>query len=330
MSYTILLVDDVKINRLVMENILSKTEDVFDFIHASNGEVAKDILDTFSVDLVISDLMMPQMDGYALIRWMKSKAATQQIPIMIYTASHDLASIKTCLNLGIADYFFKPLSQAEVQVIVPLKVKQALKVYENQKKSDKLCVLENELIHLMLLKNASEKEGLKLETGMGKPFPIMDCFHHKSKNEFWILLFHVLNEEYPPALPLFLTTFSRRYAKKIEAAKEVKKKIKTLLGELRTVEIGVNYELQIFKVQSNELYLDELGSFHLSIIYKNGELESYKASELERSFPLNQVDSLLFSIKPLARKINEGEWAYKYSFNFDGNRVKVGLVHNLQ
>lgn len=330
MSYTILLVDDVKINRLVMENILSKTEDVFDFIHAPNGEVAKEVLDNFSVDLVISDLMMPQMDGFSLIKWMKSKGNTRQIPIMIYTASHDLASIKTCLNLGISDYFFKPLSQAEVQVIVPLKVKQALISYDNQKKSDRLCILESIFIRSILMKKRPENDPLWLEQWPNPFLPILEGFHEKTKNVFWIFLIKIKSEEAPPAFPLFLTTFCRHYAGKVEAINEVKARIHEDLNRMGALFSGLDYELQIGKIESEALLLEKNVFFHLALLYKNGDMHSSVELENDGPIPLVQVTDLIFYVPPLQRALKDYEWTYKYSFPISDNLVNVAIVDNLQ
>lgn len=133
MSDKILLVDDVKINRLMMENILSKSENDYVFIHSKNGEEAQKILNSQAIDLVILDLLMPVLDGYSLLEWMKSDEVLKHIPVIVYTATHDLASIATVLEKGALDYFFKPLSQMEVKVIVPYKVKNALKAYHEKK-----------------------------------------------------------------------------------------------------------------------------------------------------------------------------------------------------
>lgn len=327
MTYTILLVDDVQINRLVMENILSKSEEPLEFIHASNGEVAKDILDTFSVDLVVSDLMMPQMDGFSLIKWMKSKTHTQQIPIMIYTASHDLASIKTCLNLGITDYFFKPLSQAEVQVIVPLKVKQALMVYEKQKMNDKLCGFETKMIQTLLLENRRDMPITQIKKQRDV---FMHCFYNKSKKALWLFLIKVLNEAAPPVLPLFLMALSKKHAGKTTSIREVKENVIAAVNDVSDSVLEKSYEIQIGKIECHSLYLEELGSFQLSFKLKNGQEKFYKDYSVKTPIPLKQVESLIFFIPPLNQVPTKDEWAYKYSFAVEENTVNIGLVDNLQ
>ncbi len=137
MSYTILLVDDVKVNRVIMENVIKKKMGNYRFEHAKNGREALEFVLKQSIDLIVLDLMMPEVDGFKVLKILKQNPITRDIPVIVYTAAHDLVSIEKTLELGALDFFFKPLTQTEIQIIVPLKVQNALKYYEQQKKITK-------------------------------------------------------------------------------------------------------------------------------------------------------------------------------------------------
>lgn len=77
---------------------------------ASNGLEALEILDHYPVDVVITDLMMPKMDGIKLTEHIRSK--DQKLPIFITTAINDVSVMQSTIALGIDRYLIKPLDTA--------------------------------------------------------------------------------------------------------------------------------------------------------------------------------------------------------------------------
>lgn len=119
MKDTVLLVDDVKDMRQYLHTILS-TE--YNVLQASDGKEALDILARNKVDLVISDLMMPVMDGNELSRRIKSDVATSHIPLLLLTAIKSDKQEKKSLHIGVDDYLCKPFDSE----ILLLKVRNIL------------------------------------------------------------------------------------------------------------------------------------------------------------------------------------------------------------
>lgn len=126
----ILLVDDQKFNRMIMEKIITKQAPDYVFYEAENGDEAVRILKTVEIDLVILDLMMPVVDGFTVLEKLKSDPQICDMPVFVYTSLSDILSIERTLKMGAMDYFFKPLSQLEVQITVPLKVKNAVEKHK--------------------------------------------------------------------------------------------------------------------------------------------------------------------------------------------------------
>ncbi len=77
---------------------------------AANGKLALEQVKRVAPDLILSDIMMPEMDGIELCRILKSNPATVNIPLMILTAKHDVAAKIEGLTLGADDYLTKPFN----------------------------------------------------------------------------------------------------------------------------------------------------------------------------------------------------------------------------
>ncbi|MEO0190595.1 MAG: response regulator, partial [candidate division WOR-3 bacterium] len=82
----ILCVDDNKQGRYLLETILRKNG--YEVISAENGKKALEMLEKESVDMIISDILMPEMDGYTLLSICKRDERLRKIPFIFYTATY--------------------------------------------------------------------------------------------------------------------------------------------------------------------------------------------------------------------------------------------------
>lgn len=106
-TYTLLLVED---NEGMLSFIQGRLEESFSVEIAHNGKEALEILRTVHIDLIISDIMMPEMNGYELCKEVKSDINLSHIPIIFLTAKNDLDSKINGLKYGAEAYVEKPFS----------------------------------------------------------------------------------------------------------------------------------------------------------------------------------------------------------------------------
>lgn len=130
MPYHILIADDTAFNRKLVKNILSHNLKDAVFEEANNGLEVLDIVSEHSIDLIILDLIMPILDGYETLRKLKNDERFQSIPVIVNSAITEIESIQHTLQEGAVDYFTKPLSEDDMNIILPLKARNALLLYE--------------------------------------------------------------------------------------------------------------------------------------------------------------------------------------------------------
>src|ERR1700704_2402632 len=124
MTARILVVDDVPANVKLMETRLSA--EYFDVITALSGRDALAICGRGECDIVLLDVMMPDMDGFEVCRRLKANAATQHIPVVMVTALDQTSDRIRGLEAGADDFLTKPVSDialiARVRSLVRLKM----------------------------------------------------------------------------------------------------------------------------------------------------------------------------------------------------------------
>lgn len=119
--FKILVVEDDKNLRKLITTYLKKNEYIT--YEATNGEEALEIIDTNYIDLIISDIMMEQMDGYELTKSLRE--ANYTIPILLVTAKSTIADKREGFLLGADDYMVKPIDMEELLLRVKVLLKRA-------------------------------------------------------------------------------------------------------------------------------------------------------------------------------------------------------------
>src|SRR5215203_4411097 len=124
MSARILVVDDVPANVKLLEARLSA--EYFDVLTASNGAEALDLCSRSECDIILLDVMMPDMDGFEVCRRLKSNPATHHIPVVMVTALDQPSDRVRGLEAGADDFLTKPVSDvaliARVRSLARLKL----------------------------------------------------------------------------------------------------------------------------------------------------------------------------------------------------------------
>lgn len=121
----ILIVDDDAVNLQVLVNAFST--DSFEIETALSGAEALDMLQNYSYDLVISDIMMPHMSGYDLAKHIREKFSISELPILFLTARQQSEDIQLAFLSGANDYVKKPMEYMELKSRVKalIQVKQS-------------------------------------------------------------------------------------------------------------------------------------------------------------------------------------------------------------
>lgn len=112
---TVLIVDD---NRMNIDLLVETLKSEYDLLVALDGETALEIVLDDMPDLILLDIMMPEMDGYEVCRRLKSDDRTKAIPIIFVTAKTQVDDEAKGLACGAVDYITKPISPAIVQARV--------------------------------------------------------------------------------------------------------------------------------------------------------------------------------------------------------------------
>ena len=95
---------------------------------ANNGIEALDIIDKNYIDLIISDIMMPQMDGYELLKSLRE--SKYEIPILLITAKSSFEDKREGFVLGADDYMVKPINMEEMILRVQVLLKRTRRANE--------------------------------------------------------------------------------------------------------------------------------------------------------------------------------------------------------
>ena len=127
---SILIVDDVAKNIQVLANYLK--QEGYNLNFAQNGPEALKHAQHKPFDLILLDIMMPDMDGFEVCRQLKKKNSTKNIPVIFITAKTDIDSITRSFETGGVDYITKPFNGAEL--IARVKTHLNLKDKENKLK----------------------------------------------------------------------------------------------------------------------------------------------------------------------------------------------------
>ncbi len=175
---TILIVDDNANNLKVLAGVLK--ENLYDFRMAKSGQLALNILEKTTPDLILLDIQMPEMDGFETCRRIKANIENAKIPIIFLTANVDSDSIAKAFESGGVDYVTKPFNSNELlaRINTHIKLKTQAEELERQNATkDKFFSiishdLKNPIANIigfsdLIIEDYSELESVEIETFVG-------------------------------------------------------------------------------------------------------------------------------------------------------------------
>jgi len=132
---TILLVDDEKTNLKILSDLLKSEAQI---IVAKSGEQAISKASELKPDIILLDVIMPDMDGFAVIKALKNDSQTHVIPVIFITGLADVNFEEKGLQLGACDYIQKPFHAA----IVRARVKLHLQLLKQRQMLERLALID--------------------------------------------------------------------------------------------------------------------------------------------------------------------------------------------
>lgn len=140
---SILIVDDVPKNIQLLGSILK--EEAYDLEFATSGKEALEWLDSKQFDLVLLDIMMPEMDGFEVCRRIKENPSTREVSVIFLTAKADFQSIIQGFESGAVDYITKPYNRKELLV----RVKTHLTMQKQRKQLELTTSFEKKIFSII-------------------------------------------------------------------------------------------------------------------------------------------------------------------------------------
>ncbi len=119
MRKKVLCVDDLETNLFILEALFEAHHpDTYEVVLVKSGIEALDVLLRRPIDIILLDIMMPELDGYETAKLILKNKKTKDIPIIFLTAKKDQDTVSKCYEVGGVDYLSKPYNEEELFVRV--------------------------------------------------------------------------------------------------------------------------------------------------------------------------------------------------------------------
>lgn len=139
LSGRVLVVDDDEDSRRLLAHLLERKG--YSVVLADGGAAALSTLEKEDVDVVVLDVMMPIMDGFAVCRELKKSPETASVPVILLTARDDMETRATGMKLGVSDFLAKPVNKEELYVRVRTQIEgrqRARQLEQTQRRVDSM------------------------------------------------------------------------------------------------------------------------------------------------------------------------------------------------
>lgn len=169
MKYKILIVEDNEDIRENTAEILELAD--YEVVTAKNGKEGVELAKEHLPDLIICDIMMPELDGYGALYALQKSEKTSKIPFVFLSAKTEIVDLRKGMNLGADDYLFKPFDELELLQVVESRIKKYNQIKEGKNHAhvpaldDEVGVKLDEgfISQMGHLKNFKEKDALYQE-----------------------------------------------------------------------------------------------------------------------------------------------------------------------
>jgi two-component system, sensor histidine kinase and response regulator len=284
-KFTLLLVDDVPENIYSLRMMIEDSFEV-NIFSALSAQEGIEILMKESVDLILTDVQMPEIDGFEFIEYLKNIDRTKNIPVIFITGIYDKDEYQTRgYNLGAVEYITKPIHD----VLLNSKLKVYIDIFEKQKLDEAQIVSKNKiLIHQSRMATMGEMIGV-ISHQLKQPLNILSlyCCDVKSNFELDELDEKFINEFskntneqikfLSNTIDNFRDFFNPDKQKIIFSIKDsIERSIRLLGNQFKMNEVKLNLELFDENVYGIESELDQV---ILNII--NNAIDAFKDKEIK-------------------------------------------------
>ncbi|MDG1730380.1 MAG: response regulator [Algibacter sp.] len=179
---TILLIEDDAVLRENTAELLELSS--YKVITASNGKTGVILAKKHQPDIIVCDIMMPELDGYGTLKKLSKSKHTKSIPFIFLSAKTERSDVRKGMNLGADDYITKPFSEDDLISAIESRLAKVsiLKELNNNEASYPILNDENEIKTLNDLKNFFDDFGTEF------PFNTEDIIYHEGDHSNYIYL----------------------------------------------------------------------------------------------------------------------------------------------
>ncbi|MFC7686725.1 SpoIIE family protein phosphatase [Ureibacillus sp. GCM10028918] len=290
---TILLVDDNKVNLFVIEKILNNVgyndcvsltsaQELFDYLQLdAPNSISK------NVDLILLDIMMPEIDGIEACRIIKANNRYKDIPIIFVTALDDKNKLAEALDMGGMDYITKPIDKVELlaRIRAALRLKAELDWHTQHEKKIQYELDLATNVQRSLLSPPLKEKNIQLEVSYLPSFNLagdMYYWHKISEHRYAVILLDMMGHGISASLLcMFISSVLREAIKQIVDPVDVVKELNRYMAQLHNEKESIPYYFTaIYLVIDTEAK---------TIEYVNaGHPHGYVYLDEEHIIPLNQ------------------------------------------
>ena len=339
----ILIVDDTPTNIQVLVPILNKFGD-YDILVANNGRQALEVMRKTKPELVLLDVMMPELNGYETCEIMKSDDDLKDVPVIFLTAKSDIEDLVEAFNVGGSDYITKPFNATELmsRVKTHLKLKNSYDLIKSHLQSvveteeelrNKISQMESDLeralvVQKMLLPNQSVSHEHFDVTYRYLPMEVVGgdyiCFPRAYQDEQGFIIGDLSGHGVSAALYMTLIKFvtDNLYPSCAYDPKELLEKLNSrLFGQMPSSFFTAIYGVLILNEDTDYHTCTLAGAAHPMPIVYDSISKSYEFIELTSSAGIGILPTL--TTENVTLKLKNGSRLYLYT---DG----VTETHNIE
>ena len=189
-DYSLLIVDDNAMNRDMLVRHLER--EGYTITTADGGKKALELVKTQNFDLVLLDILMPDLDGYKVLAQLKGDIATRDIPVVMLTAVHEMDSVVRCFEMGVEDYLTRPFNIPFVKSRISSCLRSATVKEKAVRKVDSeehhVLVVDDNSMNRDLLTRRLGREGYDISTAAGG----LQALELVDKQRFDLILLDIL------------------------------------------------------------------------------------------------------------------------------------------